>query len=369
MNRHVTACSVLVGLLTLGVANFANAQATNDTMPSVIVANVVSRDVTRHFEYVGRVEAIDRVSLRARVQGTLEERLFREGATVEPGQLLFVIEKAPYEIVVKQRKADVAGAQATLKNARADLARKKELLAQRVISKADVDSAEAQESTGIAAVLQAQAALEVAELDLRYTEIVSPISGQISRSAVSVGNLVDANSESLATITSLDPVHVTIAVSEKDLLQARKEGIDLEQPKVKPELYLSDGQRYASEGYFDYLDTEVDRSTDSVLARAVFPNPNRILIPGQFVRVSVRSKLAATALVVPQIAVQEDQQGYFVLVVSAADKVEVRRVDVGQQVDTDWVVTHGVVENERVIVQGVQKVRPDMIVNPVDDGA
>ena len=335
--------------------------------PSVVVAEVISRDVTPSFDYVGRVEAVDRVSLRARVQGVLEQRLFREGASIREGEPLFVIEKAPYEIVVKQRQADLAGAEATLKNARADLARKQELLAQQVISKSDVDAAEAVESTAVAAVLQAQAALERAQLDLSYTDIFSPIDGQVSQATLSVGNLVSVDSDPLATVIRMDPVHVNIAVSAKDLLQARREGIDLDRPKVKPELFLSDGQRYQHEGFFDYLDTEVDRSTDTVLARAVFPNPERVLIPGQFVRVTVKRKIAEKALVVPQIAVQEDQQGYFVLVVDAVNRVEQRRVELDRQLESEWVVTGGLAAGERVIVQGVQKVRPDMVVNPVVD--
>jgi membrane fusion protein (multidrug efflux system) len=145
--------------------------------------------------------------------------------------------------------------------------------------------------------------------------------------------------------------------------------VTLKKPKIKPALYLRDGERYPTEGYFDNLDVEVDRSTDSVLGRAVFPNPSRLLIPGQFVKVVVKSTFAVSALVVPQVALQKDQQGYFVLVVGAANKVEIRRVDAGDQIESFWIVRHGLVEREPVIVQGIQKVRPDMAVNPVSDGS
>ena len=153
------------------------------------------------------------------------------------------------------------------------------------------------------------------------------------------------------------------------MIDARREGIDIENPPVAPHLTLSDGSRYDHDGRFDFLDTEVNQSTDTVLARAVFPNPEQILLPGQFVSVVVRRKENVTAVVVPQIAVQEDQQGYFALVVNQADQVEVRRIVIGDQVDGTWAVEDGLVEGERVIVQGLQKVRPEMTVNPVTEGS
>jgi membrane fusion protein (multidrug efflux system) len=231
-----------------------------------------------------------------------------------------------------------------------------------------MDQAVADQASAQAKVLQAQAALQSAELDLGYTTISSPIAGRISQARYSVGSLVGPGSDPLASVTSLDPIYIAIAVSEKDLLEARRQGIDLENPPVAPFLTLSDGSQYARDGRFDYLDSRVNQSTDTITARAVFPNPERILVPGQFVTVTVRQKQPVSAIVVPQAAVQRDQQGYFVLVVDQANQVEVRRIEVGDQTASDWVISQGLAAGERVIVQGIQKVRPDMVVNPVTAG-
>lgn len=351
------------------VVSFAALAQQEPPPPSVVVTEVIGQDITPRFENVGRVEAVDTVDLRARVQGYLEQRSFQEGSVVKRGDLLFVIEKAPYQIIVDQRNADLAGAEASVKNARATLARNRDLQKKKLVSRADLDTAIANEATANASVLQAQAALKAAELDLSYTDIYSPIDGQISRARYSIGNLVDANSGPLATVTSLNPVYVTMAVSEKDLLDARRQGIDLDNPQVEPFLILSDDVQYDSVGRFDYLDTQVNQSTDTILARAVFANPDQLLLPGQFVSILVRQKQAISALVVPQQAVQADQSGYFVLVVDRANKVEVRRVDVGDQVASAWIISAGLAQGERVIVEGIQKVRPDMTVNPVTAGS
>ncbi|MEL6965042.1 MAG: efflux RND transporter periplasmic adaptor subunit [Pseudomonadota bacterium] len=362
---------LVVGLSSLIWLQGQSASLAQDqtVKPSVIVAPIETRDVTPSFSFVGRVEAVDRVDLRARVRGYIEDRHFREGGEVDKGDLLFTLEKAPYQVIVDQRKADVAGAEATLREAAAELKRKEDLVGRGVLSAAELDTASAAEATANANVLKAKAALDEAELDLSYTEIYSPLAGRIGEAGYSVGSLVSDTSDPLATVTSIDPIHVTIAISEKRLIDARRQGIDLENPPVAPHLTLSDDSRYEHDGFFDFLGTEVNQSTDTVQARAVFPNPDQILLPGQFVSVVVRQKAVETALVVPQIAVQEDQQGYFALVVNQADEVEVKRISVGNQVDNVWIVENGLAEGERVIVQGLQKVRPAMAVNPVVEGS
>ena len=335
--------------------------------PSVIVATVERRDVTPNFSYVGRVEAVEKVELIARVEGFLEQRNFREGGDVKTGDVLFLIEKAPYQIAVDQRAADLAGARATLKNAEADFARKETLVKRKTLAQAALDESRAILGTARAAVLQAEAALRRAKLDLTYTEVISPIDGKISRATYSVGSLVGPSSGALATVTSIDPVYVTIAVTEKDLIEVRRQGIDLDNPRVAPLLLLSDGSSYEYAGEFDYLDPSVSQVTDTVLARAVFPNPERLLLPGQFVTVIVHQKQPVSAVVIPQAAVQEDQQGFFVLVVDRGNRVGLRRVILGEQIGTEWIVSDGLAEGERIVVQGLQKVRPDMVVNPVAD--
>ena len=344
----------------------AAAQTAPADAPRVLVAAVERREVTPSFVYVGRVEAAETVDLVARVEGFLERRAFREGSDVEPGDLLFLIEQAPYRIAVEQREADLAGAQATLDNARGDFERKQSLVERKTLAPSALDEARAALGAARASVQQAQAALRRAQLDLSYTEVTSPIAGRAGRAAFSAGAFVRPNGGVLATVTSLDPVHVTIAVPERDLIEARRQGIDLDDPPVAPSLRLSDGSDYEHTGDFDFLAPAVDRTTDTVLARAVFPNPDGVLLPGQFVTVIVREKQPLSTLVVPQAAVQRDRQGRFVLVVDRADRVEVRRVTLGDRAGTAWVVSDGLTEGERVIVQGLQKVRPDMAVHPVE---
>lgn len=358
----------IAALACLAFNPTARAQSQPPPTPSVVVAPVAERDVTPTLEFVGRVEAQDQVELRARVQGFLEQRVFVEGASVDKGDLLFVIEKAPYEIAVSQAKANLAGAEASLANARAKLKRNLELRKQQAVSQADLDQAEADEANARATVLQMRAALDRVELDLAYTEIRSPLDGRINEARYSEGNLVGPDSDPLATVTRVDPIHVNVAISEKRLIDARRRGIDLDNPRFEPLLLLGDGSAYEYAGRFDYIDTEVDRRTDTVLVRALFPNPENLLLPGQFVRVVARGTEPATALAVPQAAVQEDRSGYYVLVVDAESKVEVRRIVAGDQVDSDWVVNDGLSKGERVIVQGVQKVQPGMTVNAVSDG-
>ncbi len=364
LSNKVCLFSFITGLIALMAASHilpANAQG----LPSVIVAAVIERDVTPQFEYVGRVEAVETVDLRARVEGFLESRNFREGTEIKRGQLLFVIEKATYNVAVLEREADLAVAEANSKNSESDFKRKKTLADRGNLSTASLDQARATREIDRANVLKAKAALQQAKLNLSYTEISSPIAGKISRSTYSVGSLVGTSSDPLATITSVDPVHVVIAVSEKQLIDVRKRGIDLENPPVTPSLVLTDGSPYPVSGKFNYLEPSVDQTTDTITARAVFANPDRVLLPGQFVSVIVREKIEVTKLVIPQSAVQQDSQGHFVLVVDRENKVELRRITTGHQNDMDWIVEDGLASGERVIVQGIQKVRPNMAVNPV----
>lgn len=358
---EVTSIFVALALIAPQVAS---AQQPQVRPPSVIVQTIEEKDVTPEYRYVGRVVATNTVDIRARVQGILETRNFTEGHRVEKDQLLFSIEKAPYEAVVAQRKAELAGAEAKRVNANADFARKQELEGREFASKAALDLARAEKLSAEADVLKAKAALRAAELDLGYTDIKSPIAGKINIAKYSVGNLVGSNSEPLATVTSVDPVYVTIGVGEKAMIDVRKKGIDLKNPPVAPTLRLSDGSIYERAGEFNYLSPDVDQSTDTILARAEFPNPDGVLLPGQFVTVVIRPKETERSIVVPQVAVQRDSEGYFVLVVDRENKVEVRRIEADRQIETNWVVSSGLATGEKVIVDGIQKVRPEMVVNP-----
>lgn len=344
---------------------FTNALAQDaQNLPSVIVIEVSEQEVTPVVRYPGRAEAVETVELRARVEGFLEQRNFREGADVSIGDLLFVIEQEPYKIIVEQRSAELAAAVAKEKNALADFKRKKALAKRKDVSQASLDVSEAELAAAKADVLHAQAELRSANLNLNYTEIRSPINGRISLATYSVGNLVNTSSDPLATITRFDPIYVTIKVSEEQLIEARKKGIDLDNPPVAPSLLLSDGTSYSYEGRFEYLAAQVDQGTDTITARAEFPNPEKILLPGQFISVLVRQKIPEFSITVPQTAVQQDANGYFVLALDRENTVEMRRISVGRQVDNNWLVSNGLSTGERVIVQGIQKAGAGKKVNP-----
>lgn len=362
----------LVAALLFGAAAHAadTSSKSNDSgtssKPSVIVATVSNRDVAKQRVYVGRVNAINTVNLTARVEGTLEQRNFKEGGFVKKGDLLFVIEQAAYKAAVAQSKADVASTQAQLKQAEVDYERDKGLAATNDITQQALDAAVANRDVAKANVQKAQAGLAASSLNLGYTEIHSPIAGRISAANVDVGNLVGPSAGPLATIVSLDPIYVTFFVSERDLIEARKAGLVREtKTSLTPHLELADGSTYPKPGTLDYVGIEIGQGTDTIEVRAVFDNPNHILIPGQFVNVTLRSDKTKTAVVVPQIALQNDQTGSYVLVVNQSDKVVKRSVKLGEQVGIDWVVEEGLKEGERVIVQGIQKVHPGVVVNPV----
>jgi membrane fusion protein (multidrug efflux system) len=354
----------LSATLMLATSLFTSAQEA--PAPSVIVQTVAMQDVTPSFELVGRVEAQHKVDIRARVSGFLIKRDFKEGTSVSAGQVLFEIEAQEYLIEVEQANADLASAKASLSKANADFKRQKNLKKRGVASQADYDTGQAQQLVAQANVLKAQAQLKKKELDLSYTKIYSPIDGKVAREKYSVGNLLTPNSDVLTTVTSMDPIYVTLSISEKSMLAARRKGIDLKNPPVAPTLKLSDGSIYPHQGHFNYVDTAVNTSTDTILVRAQFSNANNVLLPGELVQVVVTEKQTVMRIVVKQSAVQKDKQGYFVLVVDSDNNVSVRRITVGQQIDGQWEVHSGLVANEKVIIEGLQKVRAGSSVNPVE---
>ena len=358
-----------VGVLASDVTDaWADTGSRVASAPTVIVKAVRIRNMAPADIHVGKVEAVERVDLVARVEGFLEQRNFVEGGRVSKGDVVFVIEKAPYRIVVEQRRAELTAAQATLRYAKADLARKRQLGRTRATSVSSVDQAVVNEATAAAAVDQARALLKKANLDLSYTDVRIPIDGRIDRAAYSVGNLVNPTSGPLATVVMVDPIHVIAQISEKRLLDVRRNNMSRTgEPPVVPTLRLSDGSRYEHAGRFDFFDTEVDPNTDTITVRATFPNPARILVPGQFVRLEIRPRAAQTRLVVPQAAVLKDKVGFHVLAVDENNVVEDRRVTLGEQVETDWVVEGGLAQGQRVIVHGIQKVRPGIPVVPVSE--
>jgi membrane fusion protein (multidrug efflux system) len=366
-----------VGLVTLvivaGLAWFLikdhgkpaqSAAASAIPAPAVGVRPVVTRGVSQSFEFVGRIKATDKVELRARVEGFLEKVLFREGQDVKTGDLLYQIEKAQFEAALQQAQGNLTVAQAELTNAQLQYDRNLELSKRQFSPQSQVDQDKAALDSAHGKVLQLQAALKQAQLNLDYTDIRAPIDGRIGRTAFTVGNLVNPASGVLATIVSQDPIYVLFPVSVRDLETIRearrKEGGGL--AKIDIRLRLSNGQDYPHPGVWNLTDPQVDQQTDSLIMRAIIPNPERTLTDGQFVTAVIHERKEEPRLVVPQAALQVDQSGYYALVVTDQHKVEQRRVQTGPNLGPDVVVTSGVREGENVIVDGIQKVRPGQIV-------
>jgi membrane fusion protein (multidrug efflux system) len=332
--------------------------------PAVGVRPAAMKGVSQSFEFVGRIKATDKVELRARVEGFLEKRHFREGQDVKAGDLLYQIEKVQFEAQVDQAKANLASAEAEVTNARLQYARHLELSRSQFSPQSQVDQDKAALDGAQAKVLQTQAALRQAQVNLDYTDIRSPIGGRVGREFYTVGNLVNPSSGVLATIVSQDPIYVLFPVSVRDLETIRearqKENGDI--AKIDIRVRLPNGREYSHRGVWNLTDPQVDQQTDTLIMRATVPNPERQLTDGQFVTAIIRERQQAPRLVVPQAAVQIDQSGQYVLVVDGEHKVEQRRIQTGPRLDTDIVVTSGVREGDNVIVDGIQKVRPGQLV-------
>ncbi len=342
--------------------------------PAVTVVNTRREAVTEEYEFVGRVRAIDRVEVRARIEGVLQERAFREGDLVEAGQLLFRIEPDTFEAQVKTAEANLARAKARQVEADKSLARGRTLLERGNISQAQVDEAEASAQAAAAEVLVREAELRLAEINLSYTQITSPITGRGSEATYSAGNLVNPGSGVLAVVTSMDPVYVTFSIAERTLLQAQRTFAerggrgafrDQRDQPVAPRLRLPTGDMYEFAGWINFIGAEVDPLTGSVPIRLQFPNPDGMLLHGQFVTVVLETEETEDKIVLPQSAIQEDQAGPFVLVIDADKLAQVRRVQLGSVQGTGRVVEQGLEEGEVVLIEGVQKVRPGVAVTPV----
>jgi membrane fusion protein, multidrug efflux system len=355
-----TAVGVLIFLAACGVA--ATQGATPP--PAVSVIPVASRQVTATGDFIGRVAAIDKVDIVARVPGFIEERNFTEGQQVKKGDLLFRIEQDTYKAAVDQQNANLAKAKATEVNANLQLQRAQALVKNQNVPQATVDQLAAAEQSAQADVLQAQALLEQAQVNFGYTEIHSPIDGRIGLANFTVGNLVDPSSGRLATIVSQDPIYVTFQASEADIIEYKHRiaaSAD-KNPHVTLHIKLPDGVLYQYPGVTNFLDVQVEADTDTVVARAQFPNPEGMLIPGGIVGVVVDRGAPRPSLVVPQSAILLDQAGNYVMVVNDAKTVEQRRVTTGVEQGRDIVVESGLKEGELVIVEGIQKVRPGQVV-------
>lgn len=352
--------AVLVVLMSLS-SSASRAQAPDGALPAVLIAEAEKRPLGRQSEFIGRVQAFEKVELRARVQGFLLKQAFQAGAQVTAGQTLFEIERKPFEAILAQRQAQLAAAEATLKQSAAQLARYQALKSREVASEAQLDLQIAEEARSRASVLEAKAAIQDAEIKLSYTTITAPISGRIGREMVTPGNLVGPESGVLATVVRSDKMYVLFPVTQVQLMEARRRTAGT---PLTVRARLADGTLLPTTGKIDFLDVTVDPRTDGQLVRAVFDNGDGTLSDGQTIRLVIEQTAPEELTTIPLTAVSTDQQGQFVYLVTADDVVERRMVKLGPQRDGLVSVIQGLAQGDRVIVQGQQKVRPGAKVAP-----
>jgi membrane fusion protein, multidrug efflux system len=334
--------------------------------PAVTVVKIVAAEIKPATTFTGRIEAQNKVDLRVRVDGFLEKRLFTEGADVKEGELLFVIEKGLYQAAVDQAKAALETAESTLKLADIDVDRQTQLMQRNVTAQATLDQSTARQGEARGNVLAQTAALEKAELQLSYTDIKSPISGRIGRASVSVGNFVSPSNSALATIVSQDPIYASFPVTQRAMLAVRKQQAASKGGEYVIYVQLADGSRYPSAGKIDFLDNTVNQGTDTVQVRAIFANPDRVLVDGQLVTVVAEEGKGESALLAPQQALQVDQTGPYVLIVDKDNKIQVRRVETDVARGANIVIRKGLAEDERIVTEGIQRVRPGQVVAPAE---
>ena len=337
--------------------------------PTVTVAQPVEREVVHQLEFTGNTRATEAVDVRARVNGYLQKIDFADGADVKAGDVLFIIEPAPYEAALNAAKAALQKADATLALANADLARTEPLVQRGASTAQELDVKKADVATAKADVASAQAALVQAELNLSYTQVKSPISGRVSRHMVDIGNLVQAEQTTLTRVEAFDPIHGYFSISESDVaeLTASNPGTDAESLKDNPrELYmgLSGEKGFPHEGKLDFAEAGIDPQSGTQQRRGIFPNADKSLVPGMFVRFRLPVGTPAPGLMVPDRAIAMDQSGEYVLVVNDKDIVERRSVNLGLRVGNMRVVNEGLQASDWIIINGLQRARPGTPVKP-----
>jgi len=336
----------------------SHAQQTPTAVP-VGVVKAERKPVTPSLDFVGRVEAINRVEIKARVTGFLEEVLFKEGDPIKEGGPLYRIEKGLFQTAVQQAEGALERSKAAKELSAVQLQRAQDLLDKNAGTVVARDQAKAADDQAAGQIISDEASLATAKINLGYTDIASPIAGKASKTNITKGNLVGPDTGTLTTIVSQDPMYVTFPVSQRDFLRAREAGIKLDVGAIKAQLRFADGTTYDHPGRINFIDVTVDRTTDTVLVRATFPNPDSGLIDGQFARVQVdlEGSSVREQVVVPQTALIADQEGVYVFVVEDG-KAVVKRVKPTKESGTGVVVESGLNGGEDIIVQGLQAVRP-----------
>jgi RND family efflux transporter MFP subunit len=379
--------SILALLPMLASSMFLGCQsqraASPPPSPEVEVVSVVQKDVPIFHEWIGTLDGFTNADVRAQVTGYLLRQGYQEGAFVKKGQLLFEIDPRPFQAALDQAEGQLAQAKATLANAQAvqgrtelDVNRYTPLAQQQAASQQDLDNAvqnnlaaKATVATAQAQIKTDEAAVETARINLDFTRLIAPIDGIAGQAQLQVGALVNLSSGPVTSVSTVDPIKVYFTVSETEYLDWNRRfpteaTLEAANKRVRLELILADGSTYPREGTFYFADRQVNVGTGAIRLAGLFPNPNNILRPGGYGKVRAVIRLQQGALLVPQRAVSELQGGYQVAVVDDENKVSIRTVKVGDRVGTECIVAEGLKQGERVVAEGVQKVRPGMQVKP-----
>jgi RND family efflux transporter MFP subunit len=364
-------------ILFLTLLAACSGQSSQEASPpppmEVPVATVLEREISEWDEYTGRLEAVETVEIRPQVSGYLQQVNFEEGRDVRKGDVLFVIDPRPYQAEFDRAQAEVERARTAATLAQTDLQRAERLVATRAISQEEFDARVAARTSAEAAVKAAEAAVAVARLNLAYTRVTSPIDGRVGRAEVTVGNLVtgglNGQATRLTTVVSLSPMYAYFEASEKDYLKymdlARSGQRPLSREHANPvRMAVGNETEFRHEGYMDFVDNRVDAGTGTLMARAVFPNPDRFLVPGMFVRVRLIGTSKYTGALINDRAILTDQDRRFVLVVGEGNTLEYRAITTGPMVDGLRAVRSGLEGGERIVINGLQRVRPGMVVTP-----
>jgi membrane fusion protein (multidrug efflux system) len=332
--------------------------------PIVEVVEVIQKDVPVYGEWVGILDGSVNATIRAQVSGYLIKQNYKEGDFVKKDQVLFEIDPRSYQAAVEEAKAQLAQTEARWQTAKANLARIKPLAEQSAVSKKDLDDAIGAEESTRASVWSARAVLDKAQLNLEWTKVTSLIDGIAGIAKAQIGNLVGPGSiEELTTVSTVDPIKCYASLSEQEYMRTQ-ERRSKQVGKVPLDLILSDGSTYSYKGEVAFADRQVDERTGTIRVAAIFPNPQNLLRPGMFSRVRAEMGIKKGALVIPQQAVSEVQGRYLVAVVSPENKVSIKPVKVGQRFGQLWVVEEGLQAGEKVVAEGIQKVREGIVVNP-----
>ena len=365
--------TALVGSVALTGCDQA-ADSQQASAPQAVPVGVItlkSQALTLKKELPGRISAFQIAEIRPQVSGIVQSRLFKEGAQVKQGQALYQIDPATFEADLAASEAAVARAEASIASTKSKASRYSELLKIKAVSQQDFDEADAAQKQAQAELLTAKAQLKSAQINLDYSHVSSPISGQISKSSVTVGALVSANqTTALATVTQLDPIYVDLTQSSNELTQLKKAissgslSVD-SQSQTDVELQMEDGSTYPLKGTLQFSEVTVDPSTGSVTLRAKFPNPDKLLLPGMYARASVVEGVKQNAILVPQRGVSRNTKGEpTAMVVSKENTAESRVLKVDRTIGSNWLVTDGLSDGDKVIIEGLQKIRPGAPVNP-----